>query len=41
MTAARYAALGARKLGSAMVEAFDVHMAIDEARRHLAEDDHA
>lgn len=41
MTAARYAALGARKLGSATVEAFDVQMAIDEARRHLAEDDHA
>lgn len=41
MTAARYAALGARKLGSAAVEAFDVQMAIDEARRHLAEDDHA
>jgi hypothetical protein len=41
MTAARYAALGARKLGSAAVEAFDAQMAIDEARRHLAEDDHA
>jgi AAA ATPase domain len=41
MTAARYAALGARKLGSATVEAFDVQMAIDEARRHLAEDNHA
>jgi len=41
MTAARYAALGARKLGSATVEAFDVQMAIDEARRHLTEDDHA
>ena len=41
MTAARYAALGARKLASTTVEAFDVQMAIDEARRHLAEDDHA
>jgi hypothetical protein len=41
MTAARYAALGARKLGSATVEIFDVQMATDEARRHLAEDDHA
>lgn len=41
MTAARYAALGARKLGSVTVQAFDVQMAIDEARRHLAEDDHA
>jgi len=41
MTAARYAALGARKLGSSKVEAFDVQMAIDEARRHLAEDEDA
>jgi hypothetical protein len=41
MTAARYAALGARKLGSVTVDAFDAQMAIDEARRHLAEDDHA
>jgi hypothetical protein len=41
MTAARYAALAARKLGSVTVEAFDAQMAIDEARRHLAEDDHA
>jgi AAA ATPase domain len=41
MTAARYAALGARKLGSVTIEAFDVQMAIDEARRHLTEDDHA
>jgi hypothetical protein len=41
MTASRYAALGARKLGSVAVEAFDVQMAIDEARRHLAEDDNA
>jgi hypothetical protein len=41
MTVARYAALGARKLASTTVDAFDVQMAIDEARRHLAEDDHA
>jgi hypothetical protein len=41
MMAARYAALGARKLASTTVEAFDVQMAVDEARRHLAEDDHA
>jgi hypothetical protein len=41
MTAARYAALGARKLANTTVDAFDAQMAIDEARRHLAEDDHA
>jgi len=41
MTAARYAALAARKLGSVTVEAFDAQMAIDEARRHLAEDGNA
>lgn len=41
MTAARYAALGARKLGGVTVSGFDAQMAIDEARRHLAEDEHA
>lgn len=38
MTAARYAALDARKLGSDTIGAFEVEMAIDEARRHLDED---
>jgi hypothetical protein len=38
MTAARYAALNARKLGSSAVERFEVEEGIAEARRHLAED---
>lgn len=38
MTAARYAALNARKLGSGKVERFEVKEGIAEARRHLAED---
>jgi hypothetical protein len=38
MTAARYAALNARKLGSQVVGAFEAEEAVAEARRHLAED---
>jgi hypothetical protein len=38
MTAARYAALNARKLGSAEVGHFEVEEGIAEAKRHLAED---
>jgi hypothetical protein len=38
MTAARYAALNARKLGSDAVGTFEVEEAMAEARRHLAED---
>ena len=38
MTAARYAALNARKLGSDTVGTFEVEEGIAEARRHLEED---
>ena len=38
MTAARYAAFNARKLGSAEVGHFEVVEGIAEAKRHLAED---
>jgi hypothetical protein len=38
MTAARYAALNARKLGSETVGAFETEEGIAEARRHLDED---
>jgi hypothetical protein len=38
MSAARYSALNARKLGSDTVEEFEVREGIAEARRHLAED---
>ena len=39
MTAARYAALNARKLDSDTVGPFEAREGIEEARRHLAEDD--
>lgn len=39
MTAARYAALNARKLGSDEVGEFEVAEAVPEARRHLADDE--
>ncbi|HET9676084.1 MAG TPA: ATP-binding protein [Solirubrobacterales bacterium] len=39
MTAARYAALNARKLGSGSVGIFEMTEGIAEARRHLAEDE--
>jgi hypothetical protein len=38
MSAARYSALNARKLGIGAVEKFDVREGIAEARRHLEED---
>lgn len=38
MSAAHYAALNARKLGSATVDEFEVEEGIAEARRHLEED---
>jgi hypothetical protein len=38
MTAARYTALNARKLGSAAVGAFEAEEGVAEARRHLEED---
>jgi hypothetical protein len=38
MSAARYSALNARKLGISAVEKFDVREGIAEARRHLEED---
>lgn len=38
MTAARYAALNARKLGSPTVGTFEAEEGVAEARRHLAED---
>ncbi len=38
MTAARYAALNARKLGSETVGAFEAEEGVAEARRHLEED---
>lgn len=38
MTAARYGALNARKLGSGSVGTFEMTEGIEEARRHLAED---
>jgi hypothetical protein len=38
MSAARYAALNARKLGGAVVDVFEVEEGIAEARRHLEED---
>jgi len=38
MTAARYAALNARKLGSEIVGAFEAEEGVAEARRHVAED---
>jgi hypothetical protein len=39
MTCARYAALNARKLGAATVGAFEAKMAVDEARKHLDDDE--
>lgn len=39
MSAARYAALNARKLGSEFVGPFEAAEGIEEARRHLAEDE--
>jgi hypothetical protein len=39
MAAARYTALSARKLGSDRIGDFEVQMGIDEARRHVADDD--
>lgn len=38
MTAARYAALNARKLGSETVGTFEAEEGVAEARRHLEED---
>lgn len=38
MSAARYSALNARKLGGAVVGGFEVKTGIDEARRHIGED---
>jgi hypothetical protein len=38
MAAARYAALNARKTGSAEIDDFDLQMGIDEAKRHLEDD---
>jgi hypothetical protein len=38
MTAARYAALNARKLGDETVGLFEAEEGIAEARRHLKED---
>jgi len=38
MTAARYAALNARKLGSEIIGAFEAQEGVAEARRHLEED---
>ena len=39
MAAARYAALSARKLSTDDIGVFEVQMGIDEARRHVADDD--
>ena len=39
IAAARYTAFAARKLSSDSVTAFDVQMGIDEAKRHLDDDD--
>ena len=39
MAAARYAALSARKLNSDRIGEFEVQMGIDEARRHIGDDD--
>jgi len=39
MAAARYTALSARKLDSDRIGDFEVQMGIDEARRHVADDD--
>jgi hypothetical protein len=39
MTASRYAALNARKLGTSTVGKFEITEGIAEAGRHLAEDE--